>query len=175
MVARRMRVLLVLLAVAVGAAAVVVTAGEAFGRLAAARASASRSADRIELLRTAAREGTVGPGVREELEAEIAARRARLYRRDDMNPYAFGRLVKGRLSSLDISVLRYEVVEVEDAPVVDFSASGSARSFIAFFREISRSEKAWAVPTMILTMREGTDRADAFIRVGYATDDATGR
>jgi hypothetical protein len=175
MVDRRMRVLLALLAAAVGTAGVALAAGEALGRLAAARASADRSEDRIELLRTAARDGDVGPGVREEIAADIAERRARFYRSDDMNPYSFGNLVKDRLSSLGISVLRYQVVEVEGVPLVEFTASGSARSFVAFFREVSRSAKAWTVPTVSLTMREGTEVTDAFIRVGYVADDATSR
>jgi hypothetical protein len=175
MIGRTMRVLLVLLAAAVGLAAGGIVAGEGFGRLAAARTDAARLEARIVRLRDAAVGGSAGSGARAALTAEIAARRARLYDPDEMNPYSFGTLVKGRLSSLGISVLRYQVVEVGGAPFVEFAASGGVRSFIVFLRDVSRNEKAWFIPSLSLTMREGTDRADAIIKVGYATAGAAGR
>jgi hypothetical protein len=72
-------------------------------------------------------------------------------------------------------VLRYQVVEVKGAPYVEFTASGSARSFVIFLRDISDDGTAWTIPSMSLKIREGTDVADAAFRIGYATADATGR
>jgi hypothetical protein len=175
MVARRTRVLLALLASAAGVVVCGIVASEGLGRLAAARADVARHEARIARLHDAQPEGGVGPGARDALAAEIAARRARRYGPGEMNPYSFGTLVKGSLSSLGISVLRYQVVEVGGAPYVEFTATGSARSFIEFLRDISQNGKAWIIPSLSLTMREGTERADAIIRVGYATADATGR
>jgi len=175
MAADRMRVLLALLAAAAAASGIAVAAGEGFGRLAAARAAAARQEARIERLRGAAAGGSVGPGAREEIAGQIAARRARLYEPGEMNPYSFGTIVKDRLSSLGISVLRYQVVEVGGAPFVEFTASGSVRSFVLFLRDVARNAKAWSVPSLALTMREGTDRADARFRIGYATRAAADR
>lgn len=170
MVARRLRALLVLLASAVAVVGVAIAAGEGFGRLAAAREAGSSLEARIERLRRAAStEGAVA-AARERIAAEVAAKRARLYASGEMNPYSFADLVKNRLASLGISVLRYRVVEADEAPVVEFIASGGIRSFIEFFREASRSAKAWTVSSLALSMREGSDRADATFRIGYAID-----
>jgi len=170
MAGRRLRALLALLACAVAVAGVAIAAGEGFGRLAAARAAASSLEARIERLRQAAPPEGEGAAARERIAAEITAIRARLYASGETNPYTFGTLVKNRLASLGISVLRYQVVEAGDAPLVEFTASGSVRSFIEFLRETSRSAKAWTVPSLALSMREGTDRADATFRIGYAID-----
>jgi hypothetical protein len=175
MVARRQRALLLLLAAAVGITAIGIAVSEGVGRLAAARADAARYEARIARLRESVPAPGGGAGVREALAGEIAAVRARLYRPDEMNPWSFGALVKGTLSSLGISVLRYQVVEVKGAPYVEFTASGSVRSFVVFLRDVSGNGRAWAIPSLSLTLREGTDAADAAFRIGYATSDATGR
>jgi hypothetical protein len=172
---RRMRVLLVLLAAAAGVVASGIALSEGLGRLAAARADAARHEARIAKLQESLPGAVDGAGAREALTEEIAARRARFYGPDEMNPYAFGTLVKGALSSLGISVLRYQVVEVKGAPYVEFTASGSARSFVIFLRDVSDYGKVWTIPAMSLTLREGTDSADALFRIGYATADAAGR
>jgi hypothetical protein len=172
---RRQRVLLLLLAAAAGIAASGIAVSEGIGRLTAARADAARYEARIVKLRESAPTGVGDAGAREALADEIAARRARLYGPDEMNPYSFGTLIKSTLSSLGISVLRYQVVEVKGAPYVEFTASGSARSFVIFLRDISDDGTAWTIPSMSLKIREGTDVADAAFRIGYATADATGR
>ncbi|OHD68457.1 MAG: hypothetical protein A2177_03500 [Spirochaetes bacterium RBG_13_68_11] len=175
MVDRRQRVLLLILAAAAGISASGIAVSEGVGRLAAARADAVRYEARIARLRESVPTAVVGAGAREVLADEIAARRARLYGPDEMNPYSFGTLVKSTLSSRGISVLRYQVVEVKGAPYVEFTASGSARSFVSFLRDVSDYGKAWSIPSMSLTLREGTDSADMVFRIGYATADATGR
>jgi len=175
MIDRRQRVLLLLLAAVAGIAASGIAVSEGVGRLTAARADAARYEARIARLRESVPAAVGGARAREALADEIAARRARLYGPDEMNPYSFGTLVKSTLSSLGISVLRYQVVEVKGAPYVEFTASGSARSFVIFLRGVSDYGKAWTIPSMSLTLREGIDVADALFRIGYATADATGR
>jgi hypothetical protein len=175
MVDRRMRVLLLLLAAAAGLAASGIAVSEGVGRLAAARADAARQEARIARLRYSLPNAVGGAGAREALTEQIAARRDRFYGPDEMNLYSFGTLIRGKLSSLGISVLRYQVVEVKGTPYVEFTASGSARSFIIFLRYVSQQEKTWIIPSLSLSLGEGTDSTDALFRIGYATSDATGR
>ncbi|MCX7030486.1 MAG: hypothetical protein NTU62_10255 [Spirochaetes bacterium] len=175
MVDRRTRVLLLILVAAAGFVASGIALSEGVGRLVAARAAVTLHEARIAWLRDSLMRAEDGAEAREALTEEIAARGARFTTAEEMNPYSFGTLVKKKLFSLGISVLRYQVVEVKGAPYVEFTASGSARSFVIFLRDVSEYEKVWIIPSMSLTLREGTDSADAFIRIGYATADATDR
>jgi hypothetical protein len=175
MVDRKRRVLLLLLAAAAAIVASGIFVSEGAGRLTAARADAARYEARIAGLRGSLPTSAGGADAREALAEEIAARRARLYGPDEMNPWSFGALVKSTLSSLGVSVLRYQVVVVKGTPYVEFTANGSARAFVTFLRGVSDNGKAWIIPSMSLTLREGTDSADAVFRIGYATVEATDR
>jgi hypothetical protein len=175
MAASRTRTLLAALALALVLAGSAITAVEGVGRLTAARAAGRRLEARIERLEEAQPGADVGADAREALAEEIAARAGRFYAADEMNPYGFGTLIKERLSSLGISVLRYQVVEATGAPVVEFAAYGDVRAFVAFLRGVSECEKVWVIPSLSLTLREGSETADAVFRIGYATVGATGR
>jgi hypothetical protein len=175
MVVRRTRVLLILLGVTAALTATGMAAGEALGRIAEARAEAERLEARIGRLREEAA-GAARVGVdRDAIRAEVEARAARRYAAGTMNPYAFAMLAKARLSSLGVSVLRYQVVEGGTCPGVDFTATGSVRSFIAFLRGISEDGKLWIVPSLEIEVHPEGGSADARLRIGYATDDGAGR
>jgi hypothetical protein len=109
---------------------------------------------------------------RDALKAELADRTARFYKPDELNPYSFGTLITKKLSSHGITVVRYQVVEVSRRSFLEFTVSGAVRSLILFLKEVSESEKYWTIPSLTLTIREGTLTADAVFRIGYEVLDA---
>ncbi len=175
MIARRTRVLLLLLGVTAALTTAGVAAGEALGRLAEARAEAVRLEARLGRLREEVARAAGVAAERDAVRAEVAARGARRYGAGTMNPYAFATLAKARLSSLGVSVLRYQVVEGGTHPSVDFTATGSVRSFVAFLRGIAEDGKLWIVPSLEIEIHSTGGSADARLRIGYASDNAAGR
>jgi hypothetical protein len=169
---RKTRILLSLL----GAAVALVLAGAVLNmgseRLADAKAAAERYEMRIAKLRRSFPSAQDVNATRDVLKKEIAATESRYYSADEMNAYSFGTIVKRKLSSLEINVLRYQVVDVKGTSYVEFSASGSARSFVTFLRNVSESEKLWPIPSMSMTLREGSSIVDVVLRIGYAVVDS---
>jgi hypothetical protein len=163
------------LAAAAALASSVVAAGEALGRLAAARADAARLEARVDRLREEAGDAAGAAAERDALRAEVAALAARRYDAGTMNPFAFATLVKARLSSLGVMVLRYQVVEGGANPGVEVEAAGSVGSLVAFLHAVCRDEARWVVPSLTLAVRPGDGSADAQLRIGYAVVDAAGR
>lgn len=171
----RTRTLWWLLAATAALTTSAVASVEALGTFAAARADAVRLEARVDLLREEAA-GAVGAAAeRDALRAEVAALAARRYDAGTMNPYAFATLVKARLSSLGVSVLRYKVVDEGANPCVEVEAAGSVRSLVAFLNAVSRNEKLWVVPSLTLSVRPADGTADVQLRIGYALVDAAGR
>ncbi len=101
------------------------------------------------------------------MKAELADVTSRFYAPEDLNPYSFGTLIKKKLAGLGITVVRYQVVETGGKSFLEFSVTGSARSIVQFFKDVSEAGKYWTVPMLTLTMREGTEKADVVFRIGY--------
>jgi len=175
MIARRTRVLLLLLGVTAALTAAGVAAGEALGRLAEARAEAGRLEARLGRLREEVARAAGAAAERDAIRAEVEARAARRYAAGTMNPYAFATLAKTRLSSLGVTVLRYQVVESGTHPGVDVAATGRVRSFVEFLRWSSEDGKLWIVPSLEIEVHPADGSVDARLRIGYAADDGAGR
>jgi hypothetical protein len=173
--ASRTRTLLLLLAGAAALTASVVAAGEALGKLAAARADVERLEARFDRLREDIAGAAGAETERDALRTEVAALAARRYDAGAMNPYAFATLVKARLSSLGVAVRRYQVVDGGANPCVEVEAAGSVRSLVAFLHAVSRDEKLWVVPSFTLAVSPEDGSADAQFRIGYAMVDAADR
>jgi hypothetical protein len=101
------------------------------------------------------------------MKAELDDVKSRFYKPDELSTYSFGELIKKKLAALGIAVVRYQVVETAGKSFLEFSVSGSARSIVQFFKNVSESKKYWTVPLFTLTMREGTETADGVFRIGY--------
>ncbi len=165
---RRTTVLLSLLVVAVVVVAAGIAVSWGLERLADARLAASVAEQRIARIRRSLPSAADVNGARAALRAEIDAAFSRFYSPDEMNPYLFGTIVKQKLSGLGIHVQRYQVIDVKGTSYVEYSATGSARSFVTFLRDVSSSAKLWTIPAMSLTFHEGSDTVEAVVRVGYA-------
>jgi len=107
----------------------------------------------------------------EVLKGDLAALRSRFYAAGEMNPYSFGTLVKDRLTSLGMTVVRYQVVEVQGRKDLEFSVTGSVRSLVLFLKDVSEADRDSSIPSLTVTVREGTGVADAVFRIGYETLD----
>jgi hypothetical protein len=105
--------------------------------------------------------------LRDRLKAEIEAKKGRFYRPDEMNPYSFGTLIKRRLASYGMSVVRYQVLDLKGENSLEFSVSGPVMSLVRFLREVSEFPKNWTISSFTLTMRGGTGAMDAVFRIGY--------
>ncbi len=105
--------------------------------------------------------------LRDRLKGELVERKGRSYRPDEMNPYSFGTLVKKRLVTHGMSVVRYQVIEAKGESALEFSVSGSIVSLVLFLKEVSESEKDWSISSLDLRMRGGTGAMDAVFRIGY--------
>ncbi len=109
---------------------------------------------------------------RDTLRADVQQRAARFYAKDETDPYAFGAVIRNELASLGIAVLRYQVIDVKGASYLEFSVSGSARSFVQFLRAVSQAPRAWTIPSMTLSVEEGSGVVNVDFRIGYAIGDA---
>jgi hypothetical protein len=172
---RKTKVLLSLLAAALAIVAVGIVLSTGLERLVDARAAAERYEMRIAKLRKFLPTSLDLNASRDALRKEIAATESRFYSVDEMNPYSFGAVVKRKITSLGINVQRYQVIDVKGTSYVEFSAYGKARSFVTFLRDVSESEKMWTIPSMSMTLREGSDIVDAVLRIGYAVVDSKSR
>jgi len=159
-----------------GAAVIVVAAGFAVSlgleRLTEARQAAALAEARIARIRGSLPSATDLNATRDALRARIDIEAGRFYQADEMNPYLFGTIVKQKLSSLGIAVQRYQVVDVKGTSYIEYSATGSARGFITFLRDVSTSPKLWTIPSLSLTFRQGSDTVEAVVRIGYAVVDS---
>lgn len=171
MPSRRERRLLALLAGAVVVAAAAVAFGLGTERLRAAQAQAEKLRAGIAGLQKALPSEAGSASWMESRGAELSALRSRFYPPAEMNPYSFGALVKDRLTALGMGVVRYQVVEVQGRKDLEFSVTGPVRSLVLFLKGVSEAEKFSSIPSLTLTVREGTDVADAVFRIGYETLD----
>ncbi len=110
--------------------------------------------------------------LRGQLQGELDVMRSRFYAPNEMNPYSFGTLIRKKLASHGIVVVRYQVIEVKGATGLEFSVSGSIASLVLFLKEVSESDHHWSVSSFALTVREGTRDADASFRIGYEVRDS---
>jgi len=154
--------------------AVVATAmGVSLGleRLRDARQTAARAEERIARIQGSLPSTTELLAARAELRTQIDSESGRFYRAGEMNPYLFGTIVKQKLSALGLAAKRYQVVEIKGTSYVEYSVTGSARGFIAFLRDVSTSSRLWTIPSMSVTLRQGSDVVEAVVRIGYALVD----
>ena len=172
MVDKRQRVLLGLLGLSVAIASCAIVMSFLFDRLADATADIDRYNARIARLHQSAPEASVAQESIESLREEISELGARFYGPEEMNPYLFGTIVKQKLAAGGMEVSRYQVIDVKGSTVLEFSVSGSIRSFLGFLRDVSQAEKIWTIPTMTCRIREGTERVDAVFRIRYAVIDS---
>ncbi len=137
-------------------------------RLAAARASIAQHEGLIRRLEQSLPNLQQISLQKDALQKEVDRRAARFYSADETDPYAFGAVVRRKLASLGISVLRYQVTEAKGASYLDFSVTASARAFVLFLRDVSQAQKIWTIPSLTLSMQEGSGTVNADFRIGYA-------
>ncbi|MGA2478386.1 MAG: hypothetical protein ABSG63_06500 [Spirochaetia bacterium] len=109
--------------------------------------------------------------LRDQLQRNLVVMKTRYYSPNEMNPYTFGTLIKKKLGSLGLTVVRYQVIELRDANSLEFSVSGPIGSLVLFLKEASESERYWSISSLVITMRESTASADAVFRIGYEVRD----
>ena len=107
----------------------------------------------------------------ERLRTDLSGMKTLFYAPDAMSSYSFGTLVKNTLTSLGMTVIRYQVVEYQGRKDLEFSVTGSVRSLVLFLKGLSEAEKYSSIPSLTMTVREGTDIVDAVFRIGYETLD----
>jgi len=162
------RTLLILLAGACVAAGVLISLNLGLERLAAARASIAQHEGLIRRLEKSLPDLSVLTGRRDALQKDVERRAARFYTADETDPYAFGAVVRRKLASLGISVLRYQVSDAKGASYLDFSVTASARAFVLFLRDVSQAEKLWTIPSLTLSVQQATGTVNVDFRIGYA-------
>ena len=168
------RRLLVVLAGAVALSAAAVSFDLGFQRLRDARAVTEGWEAKVRKLQQPLPAEARIRATRDSLEKDLAAGSAHFYAADEINPYSFGAAVKGRLSALGMTVVRYQVIDLKGRSWLEFSVTGSARALIVFLRDVSRGQKYWSIPSLSLTIREGTGTIDAFFRIGYEVINSNG-
>ena len=171
MVDRRTVTLLWLLGTAVAVVAVAFGVSLGLERLRDAHQTAARAGERITRTQGSLPSATDLLAARDALRAQIDSESGRFYRAGEMNPYLFGTIVKQKLSSLGLAVQRYQVVDVKGTSYVEYSATGSARAFVTFLRDVSTSPRLWTISSMSVTFRQGSEVVEAVMRIGYAVAD----
>ena len=168
------RRLLVVLACAAALSTAAVSFDLGFQRLRGARAATALWEARVRKLQQSLPAESRMTAARDMLEKDLAERAAYFYAAGEINPWSFGAAVKGRLSALGMTVVRYQVIDLKGRSWLEFSVTGSARAFILFLRDVSRGQKYWSIPSLSLTIREGTGTIDAFFRIGYEVINSNG-
>lgn len=172
MVAKREKQLLGILATVILLAALVIVFLQGAERLRAARANAPGYQAQNEKLQFASGSEAQATSLRDRLQGELDIMKNRFYAPNEMNPYSFGILIKKKLSSLGMTVVRYQVIELKGASSLEFFVSGSINSFILFLKEVSESDRFWTISSLSLIMRENTEGMDAVFRIGYEIRDS---
>ncbi len=172
MLASSTRRLLIILCAVAAVAVVGVTLQLGLERLAAARAGIVLHEEQVHALQESLPSMADIVRQRDALKAEVDRRTARFYAKGETDPYAFGTLIRRKLASLGITVQRYQLVDVKGASYMEFSATGPARAFVLFLRDVSQAPRLWSLPSLTLTVREATDTVDAVFRIGYVVGDS---
>jgi len=171
MPAKREKQLLVVLAAVICITALGIVISLGAERLKAARTDAAQFRDQIEKLERSIGSETQAKALRDRLHGELDVMKTRFYAPNEVNPYSFGTLIKKKLASLGMAVVRYQVIEVKGASILEFSVSGSLYSFVLFLKEVSESERYWTISSLAMTTREGAGGVDAVFRIGYEVRD----
>lgn len=172
MLAKRERQLLGILAAVVFLVALGVLFSLGAERLRVARASAAQYAVQNEDLQRSIGSEPQSVSLRDQLQGELDVTKTRFYAPNEMNPYSFGTLIKRKLVSMGMTVVRYQVIEVKGATSLEFSVTGSISSLVFFLKQVSESDRYWSISSLSLTMREGTIGVDAAFRIGYEVRDS---
>jgi hypothetical protein len=168
MLAKREKLLLGILTAVISVAALGIVFSLGAERLRSALVNVGQYREQNEKLRRSIGSEEVDAlSLRERLQGELAVMKTRFYGPGEMNPYSFGALIKKKLGSLGLAVVRYQVIEVKGVSSLEFSISGSINSIILLFKEVSESERYWTISSLALTMREDAVGADAVFRIGY--------
>ena len=172
MLARRERLLLILLAVTAGAS--VLGVGTALGllRLHAAQENARQYEEQLRKLSASLPSEDALLPLRDSLAAELEAEKGRFYSPGEMNAYLFGILVKRSLAAHGLAVVRYQLVGQGAQESFEFFVSGNIRALVLFLKEVSESKKYWTISAMTITMREATADCSALFRIRYETVDS---
>ena len=169
------RRLLVVLAGAVALSAAAISFDLGFQRLRDARAVTERWEAEVRKLQQPLPAEARIRAARDSFRNDLANRAAHFYAANEINPYSFGAAVKGRLSALGMTVVRYQVIDLKGRSWLEFSVTGSARALIVFLRDVSRKQKYWSIPSLSLMMREGSDIVELSFRIGYEVIDSNDR
>ena len=168
------RRLLIVLAGAIALSTAAVTFDLGFQRLRNARAVTERWEAQVRKLQQSLPAESRIREARDLLKIDLANRAAHFYAANEISPYSFGAAVKDRLSALGMTVVRYQVIDLKGRSWLEFSVTGSARALILFLRDVSRGQKYWSIPSLSLTMREGSDTVDVSFRIGYEVINSNG-
>ncbi len=167
MLARRERVLFLILCAAIALCALAVSFTFGAERLKAARAKTAQYQARILKLRQSIRsEGEIDAELNR-LADRLASTRMKFYSNQEISPFTFGTVVRKKLSSRGITVVRYQMVEQKNVNSLEFTVEAPVSSLILFLKDVSECERYWTVSSFKLAMREGTGSADAVFRIGY--------
>jgi len=108
---------------------------------------------------------------REMLLESVKEEKRYFYTQAEMDPYAFGILVKDILTSLKLDLTRYQTIESGKGAFLEFNLSGDVLNVIEFLRKVSDSQKYWSVPYLVVKMRPGGNSSDVVLRIGYEVVD----
>ncbi len=167
MLAERERRLLFVVAVLVGVSILVAAVRLGVERLRDAREKNALYREQIARLQLSLQSQPEMVALRERLQARLEAEKAHFYAPGEMDPYSFGALVRRRITSRGLEIVRYQVAELKGRGSLEFSVSGPIRSLVFFLKEVSDSPKYWGISSLTLSMREGSGMVDAVLRIGY--------
>lgn len=103
---------------------------------------------------------------RDALAEQIAQEERHFYRRSETDPYRFGDMVRGMLSAANLTINRYQTIEIGDRIYHEFSVSGDTKAFFTFLDAVSAFDRHLAVPSVKIVSSD--DRAVAVVfRITY--------
>lgn len=167
MLAKRERLLLLVLCSVVALCALVTAFNLGAERLKSARENAAQYQARILKLRESLRSEAELNSERDQLKDRLGGLRAKYYSSREISPFTFGAIVQKKLSFRGIKVIRYQMLEQKEVNSLEFTVEAPVSSLILFLEDVSDYERYWTISSFKLTMREGVDAADAVFRIGY--------
>ena len=112
---------------------------------------------------------------RDELSAERARERERLYVKGEMDTYRFGTIVRELLIRESLVISRYRTLEASRRTFLEFTVSGSALGTARFLERVTDSDHIWVVPVLSIDAHGASGELGSMFRIGYETIDDVAR
>ena len=93
----------------------------------------------------------------------------KFYKKEEMEPYKFGILIRDLLSAKGLNIQKYQTIEAKDVILLEFSIKGNALAFAEFLEDVSLADKYLSVNSLTINAAENNGWIQAVFQITYET------